>query len=594
MSRQSSSDGSTEGPPLIPPDSPGSSISSRLQEEYDELLKYAVVVPDFNPQDHLRSRPYDGFSGRGAINQENDIITITGHSARSSLVRDTERMRLPESKSEEEQETSGGTDDRHGRVHEDWQSPIAPKSSFTEHLQSTTPESFGGFSNPLVQPIFPEADLRGIRSCRDDDISDNDRVGEDDKTREELKTIFTATIDRDVGKMDTLLEQWCLDLKRHVLAEFSQAKLIVEQKTRVDLKKEVARHSNEKVELIRELDTMKEYLHSFEQSMHRKDAIISNLTKAMFRMRDKMELMRNFCTWRIQHNDSKRENFSLLMAEKHYERSLNRKVLCRWFSTIHNKWRQRVEKACQVKAQEICLQVTSDYEAKIASLNEALEASREEVRRLHIQRERYEEAMKKAFMRGVCALNIEAMSMFHGDEGADSEADPRQAGAAGSGDDYFSDNLDTHVPDKCLAVSKSIPHDTVRASVAGDATSPRIVTSQGSRSIPASIGPRPSSAKTVATSTTTSAHKSLVTVKVPGRGGHSSQSGGGRSVSPPLRPPMASVVVERHNPVNKQTIGHATASRFPRTSSENDKFRRLAGQGNVNKNPPIQTVRVVD
>ncbi|KAI0240780.1 hypothetical protein LSAT2_008449 [Lamellibrachia satsuma] len=30
---------------VCPPDSPGSSVSSRLQEEYDELLKYAVVVP---------------------------------------------------------------------------------------------------------------------------------------------------------------------------------------------------------------------------------------------------------------------------------------------------------------------------------------------------------------------------------------------------------------------------------------------------------------------------------------------------------------------------------------------------------------------
>ena len=32
--------------------------------------------------------------------------------------------------------------------------------------------------------------------------------------------------------------------------------------------------------------------------------------------------------------------------------------------------------------------------------------------RLHAERERYEETMKKAFMRGVCALNMEAMSMF--------------------------------------------------------------------------------------------------------------------------------------------------------------------------------------
>ena len=46
-------------------------------------------------------------------------------------------------------------------------------------------------------------------------------------------------------------------------------------------------------------------------------------------------------------------------------------------------------------------------------MNEALEAARSEVQRLHEEREHYEETMKKAFMRGVCALNLEAMTMFN-------------------------------------------------------------------------------------------------------------------------------------------------------------------------------------
>jgi len=53
----------------------------------------------------------------------------------------------------------------------------------------------------------------------------------------------------------------------------------------------------------------------------------------------------------------------------------------------------------------------------VSQLNEALESARLEVRRLHEERDRYEEAMKKAFMRGVCALNLEAMTMFHEPEG---------------------------------------------------------------------------------------------------------------------------------------------------------------------------------
>ena len=53
------------------------------------------------------------------------------------------------------------------------------------------------------------------------------------------------------------------------------------------------------------------------------------------------------------------------------------------------------------------------YFQYVLQLNEALAAARAEVSRLHTERERYEETMKKAFMRGVCALNMEAMSMFH-------------------------------------------------------------------------------------------------------------------------------------------------------------------------------------
>ncbi|CAF4674374.1 unnamed protein product [Rotaria sp. Silwood1] len=34
----------TSGPPELPPDSPGSSVSSRLQNEYDDLLRRAVVI----------------------------------------------------------------------------------------------------------------------------------------------------------------------------------------------------------------------------------------------------------------------------------------------------------------------------------------------------------------------------------------------------------------------------------------------------------------------------------------------------------------------------------------------------------------------
>ena len=49
--------------------------------------------------------------------------------------------------------------------------------------------------------------------------------------------------------------------------------------------------------------------------------------------------------------------------------------------------------------------------------------ARQEVARMHSERERYEETMKKAFMRGVCALNMEAMGMFR-ENGNEENLDP--------------------------------------------------------------------------------------------------------------------------------------------------------------------------
>ena len=63
----------------------------------------------------------------------------------------------------------------------------------------------------------------------------------------------------------------------------------------------------EKSDVILELDRLKEYVHSAQQTMRRKDDIISNLSSCVCRQRGRVELARMFFTWREQHVDAKRE-----------------------------------------------------------------------------------------------------------------------------------------------------------------------------------------------------------------------------------------------------------------------------------------------
>ena len=50
-------------------------------------------------------------------------------------------------------------------------------------------------------------------------------------------------------------------------------------------------------------------------------------------------------------------------------------------------------------------------------MQKSLDEARVDVQQMKAERDLFAENMKKAFMRGVCALNLEAMTMFHSGSG---------------------------------------------------------------------------------------------------------------------------------------------------------------------------------
>ena len=52
---------------------------------------------------------------------------------------------------------------------------------------------------------------------------------------------------------------------------------------------------------------MKELLHTYEQSIERKDQVIANLTNGLHKQKEKLEMAKTFSEWKIRHNDSQRE-----------------------------------------------------------------------------------------------------------------------------------------------------------------------------------------------------------------------------------------------------------------------------------------------
>ncbi|XP_052219894.1 centrosomal protein POC5-like [Dreissena polymorpha] len=548
--------------PDVPPLSPGSSVSTRLQDEYDELLKFAVVVPKYDP----RQLPATLTDTRESFLQ----------SSQHSMPR---RQPVSQSWRREDDEVSDATD----------VTPInTDRSPRAEPLPDFGGQSPIGAQGPPADPDrsedrphdpIPSHYLSSRHTSRSSVVENRERFTE---VQGEYERVYTATVDPDVGKMETVMDQWCLDLKRNILAEFSQSKIRIVEQGRQQLVREQERHASEKMKLLDEMNSLKELLATYERSIERKDQVISNLTNALQKQKDRTEVVKTFCEWKMRHNDLKRENFCTKLAKKHHERCLSRRVWDAWHSVIETKWRVRIEKACQAKAQEVCVQLTEDYEGRISALNAELSSCRQEVGRMQLERERYEEMMKKAFMRGVCALNLEAMSIFHNQE----EKENRDIGTNGQHMDDV--NLERSLPEKDFSSGKSIP---ASESSTGKSISPRerIVTSEGSR--PSSVtqsNPMVLTGKSKAPMVTTS---KVLSHKVTSRVDSGKPKGGGAG-SQPLAPPMSSVVVERHQPVNKQTMPHAVAGKYPRpsTAPSGDRSRKIAGQGQIN----VQTVKHVE
>ena len=77
-------------------------------------------------------------------------------------------------------------------------------------------------------------------------------------------------------------------------------------------------------------------------------SVISSVSS--FSQKDRVELQRSFGSWKLRHSDDKRELFSSVFARKHYHKKVKGRVWGAWFGLIQSRWKQRVEKACQVSA----------------------------------------------------------------------------------------------------------------------------------------------------------------------------------------------------------------------------------------------------
>uniref|UniRef100_A0A3P9N6N9 Centrosomal protein POC5 n=1 Tax=Poecilia reticulata TaxID=8081 RepID=A0A3P9N6N9_POERE len=345
-------------------------------------------------------------------------------------------------------------------------------------------------------------------SSEDEDIpvlpKDSDRGSSNPLLRTPYVSVYSTNLGPIKESENLLLtDRRLFPVQSNVLTELQKWKYAFMERHRMEMKKEAEKHAVQMAGLKSELNTLKGLLRTYETSNQRKDEVIRNLSLVLERQKEKQEKMKTLTQWRLQHAEAKEEAHAVKVARQHYTLQLKRKVWQGWHGLIQRYWRSKVERACRSRAEEVCSHLSAEYEVKLQA--EALEKAEAEIQGLHVERERYEESMKKAFMRGVCALNMEALNMFQSTE-TRTEQLPAQ---------------EPHV------LHSSLP-SAARILTAGQQKPSKTVTARITAR--ADVGKVP--------------HGGLQVMGV--------------------APPMSSVVVERHHPITQLTVGQAIASKFPR------------------------------
>lgn len=438
-------------------------------------------------------------------------------------------------------------------------------------------------SSPVSSPRKPSHPVMDFFSSRLLDDSSSPASTSTHRDAQEIIVGDRLVSDENLQKVENILDLWSSGLKTNVLSELSKWRLNFIDWHRMEMKKEKEKHAALVKQLSSQIADLKELQKAFEVSLGRKDEVISSLSHAIGKQKERTELMKTFFHWRINHVKARQDVYEDKLADQYFRRTLLKKVWKGWRSVVQRQWKEVVERACQARAEEVCVQISNDYEAKLAMLSGALENAKAEIQRMQQEKEHFEDSMKKAFMRGVCALNLEAMTIFQNknDAGVDFTNNKREeSGPSGPGRE-----LSAHLDTSSSTIPSSVPPQLLPSATAAAGVSATAIpsaasmtsagaTSASSVHVPVSVLGAGSAATTapeemyiprVVTSAQQKAGKTI-TARITGRCDFASKTRVSSSLAiMGVSPPMSSVVVEKHHPVTVQTIPQAAAAKYPRT-----------------------------
>lgn len=202
------------------------------------------------------------------------------------------------------------------------------------------------------------------------------------------------------------------ELQQSLDAEYkrSQSKLESEHKAR--LQSLHSQHHHQQFELYEKVIALQDQVQKLEDELNTRNKIVDNLSAIVIRKMNERTISEVLAHWRQQCELRREEKKRLKMVEELHRRNTLRKYVNMWKNSIKSKWKAKVEKVCKERATEICIKLKDDLTCQINKLEQEVKTRDEILEKMEKKHGNVEENLSKALMRGICALNMEAMSVL--------------------------------------------------------------------------------------------------------------------------------------------------------------------------------------
>lgn len=225
-----------------------------------------------------------------------------------------------------------------------------------------------------------------------------------------------AEEDDDVHQLSQRVDSFASAFKQSVLAGVSDFRTAMQLKFKDDMKKIAGVYEVRVREAEEHLGQALTSLHDHSVALQLSHSQSNRLLALLGQRTHRAALFQRahlvFSSWRNYVRERRQKTIKSAMARKFARHAFLRKAVAGWRNEAFIAKSERLERIWKQRMDIASAKLTQEYEVIVGDLRAKLGDAQQEIEAQNKHRIRLEDNLKKAFMRGVCALNMEAMSVL--------------------------------------------------------------------------------------------------------------------------------------------------------------------------------------